>query len=157
MSASEFDPRSKDLGYLRRRRVSGQWAPFLAALADELAAVADKGAVKRFLCATGERMARRHALPKLETLDELEARLNEILDAMDWGWVQLAVAEDHILITHGACPNVLEDDDERAWPPLMAELLAGAYGAWLAAQGSPGGVTTCRDPLASPLVFEHRV
>lgn len=157
MSASEFDPRSRDLGYLNRKRVSSQWSPFLAALAEELAAVPDQTAASRFLRAAGARMARQFALPKLETLTELEERLNLVLDGMDWGWMQLSVVDDHILITHGACPNVLDDDVRRVWPPLMAEVLAGAYGAWLAAQGSPGGVTTCVDPTASPLVFEHRV
>lgn len=154
---SEADAQARDLDYLNRRRVSPQWSPFLAALAGELTAVADHTAARRFLRATGERMARRFALPTVETLDELEAQLNAVLGGMDWGWTRLSAADDHILITHGACPNALDDDDRRAWPPLMAEILAGAYGAWLAAQGSPGGVTTCRDPSASPLVFEHRV
>lgn len=157
MSGSDADNHARDLAYLNRRRVSPQWAPFLTAMADELAAVSDQGAVQRFLRATGERMARRAALPKLETLEDLEARINAVLADMDWGWAQLTAAADHILITHGACPNVLADDDRRSWPPLMAEVLAGAYGAWFAAQGSPGGVTSCRDPSASPLVFEHRV
>ncbi|WP_426030725.1 cellulose synthase subunit BcsC-related outer membrane protein [Caulobacter sp. DWP3-1-3b2] len=50
----------------------------------------------------------------------------------------------------------LSYDAGQAWPPLMAEVPAGTYGAWLNDQGSPGATTICRDPRARPLVFEHR-
>jgi hypothetical protein len=157
MTMPDTDPRSRDLGYLNRRRISPQWSPFLTALSTELEAVADAAGASAFMRAVGLRLARQHPLGKLVTLEELEGHINAALADMDWGWTQLSAADDHILITHGACPNVLEDDTRRLWPPLMAEVLAGAYGAWLVEQGSPGAVTICRDPLASPLVFEHRV
>lgn len=147
---------ARDLAYLKRDRVSLQWARYLAAFAAECAAVPDAAGVHAFLRSVGARLAASHPVEKVETLEALEARINLVLEAMDWGWTRLAAANDHVVITHGACPNVLEDDDKREWPPLMAQVLAGAYGAWLAAQGSPGGDTLCRDPLASPLVFEHR-
>lgn len=147
----------QDLDYLSRRHVSPQWAPFLAALAAELSAVGNEAAATAFMRAIGARVARQHPLGKLVMLEDLERHINAALAAMDWGWARLAAGEDHILITHGACPNVLDNDAERAWPPLMAAVLSGAYGAWLAEQGSPGAVTACRDPSARPLVFEHRV
>ena len=156
MSQQTREPDDPELDYLRRRHVSVQWAPFLTALAGELTAVADDGGTAAFMRATGARVARLNPLGTLETLEDLEERINAALAHMEWGWAQLAAAEDHIVITHGACPNVLEHDTSRAWPPLMAEVLAGAYGAWLADQGSPGGTTVCRDALARPLVFEHR-
>ena len=145
-----------ELAYLQRRHVHSQWGPFLAALAAELSAVADASGTAAFMRATGARVARQHPLGKLETLEELELRINAVLAHMDWGWIQLDDGRDHIVITHGACPNVLANDEAGAWPGLMAEVLAGAYGAWLSEQGSPGRVTACRDPLARPLVFEHR-
>jgi hypothetical protein len=157
MSLRDNDPRSRDLGYLNRRRVSSQWSAFLAALSAELAVVADDAGAAAFMRAIGLRLARQHPVGKVVTLEELEGHLNTVLAGMDWGWTQLSAEDDHILITHGACPNVLEDDTRRMWPPLMAEILAGAYGAWLLEQGSPGAVTQCRDPLAAPLVFEHRI
>lgn len=157
MSTRENDPQSRDLDYLNRRRVSPQWSPFLATMAAELAMVADGAASAAFMQAIGGRLARQRPLSPVETLEELEGQINIVLNDMDWGWTQLSAADDHIIITHGACPNVLEDDVQRLWPPLMAEILAAAYGAWLAEQGSPAAITTCRDPLASPLVFEHRV
>lgn len=150
-------PESRDLDYLSRRHVSPQWAPFLAALATELGGVGNDAAATAFMRAIGARVARQHPLGKLALLEELESHINAALAAMDWGWTRLAAGEDHILITHGACPNVLDNDAGRAWPPLMAAVLSGAYGAWLAEQGSPGAVTVCRDPNARPLVFEHRV
>ena len=145
-----------ELDYLRRRLVSAQWASFLAALATELSSVADTGGSVAFMRATGARVARLHPLGPLETLEQLEERINVVLTRMEWGWAQLTAGEDHIVITHGACPNVLEHDADNAWPPLMAEVLGGAYGAWLGDQGSPGTSTVCRDALARPLVFEHR-
>ena len=155
---SETSPRSDDaeLEFLKRRLVSRQWAAFLSAMAAELTAIADSGGAAAFMRATGARVARLHPLGGLETLEALEEQINIALTGMDWGWARLAAVEDHIVITHGACPNVLEDDVDQSWPPLMAEVLGGAYGAWLAAQGSPGATTLCRDPMAWPLVFEHK-
>lgn len=145
-----------ELAYLQRRQVHSQWAPFLAALAAELSAVADESGSAAFMRATGARVARQHPLGKLETLEELELRINAILAHMNWGWTQLDDGVDRIIITHGASPSILADDKEGVWPGLMAEVLAGAYGAWLSEQGSPGRMTACRDPRARPLVFEHR-
>ena len=156
MSTPDREPDAVELDYLRRRHVSPQWAPFLTALAAELTAVADDGGTAAFMRATGSRVARLNPLGTLETLEGLEEQINAALARMEWGWAQLSAAEDHIVITHGACPNVLEHDSGQAWPPLMAEVLAGAYGAWLSDQGSPGATTLCRDPRARPLVFEHR-
>jgi len=144
-----------ELAYLQRRQVHSQWAPFLAALAAELHAVADENGTAAFMRATGARVARQHPLGKLETLEELELRINAVLAHMDWGWTQLDEGGTSIVITHGASPSVLANDPEGVWPGLMAEVLAGAYGAWLSEQGSPGRVTACRDPRARPLVFEH--
>ncbi|WP_165187150.1 cellulose biosynthesis protein BcsD [Caulobacter soli] len=149
-------PDDLDLDHLRRRQVSRQWASFLAAMAQELKSVADETGSAAFMRATGARVARLHPLAAVQTLEELQGEINAALGAMDWGWSQLTAVGDHIVITHGACPNVLEHDSGRAWPPLMAEVLAGAYGAWLHEQGSPGGKTVCLDPQARPLVFEHR-
>lgn len=146
----------RELDYLRRRQVSGQWGPFLAGLAAELTAMSDAAGAGAFMRATGGRVARLHPLGRLETLEDLEVAINAVLADMDWGWAQLADGGDHIVITHGASPDVLEHDPGRLWPRLMAEVLAGAYSAWLAEQGSPGGHTTCRDANARPLVFEHR-
>jgi hypothetical protein len=145
-----------ELAYLQRRQVHSQWAPFLAALAAELSAVADEAGTAAFMRATGARVARQHPLGKLETLEELELRINAVLAHMDWGWTQLDDGGTSIIITHGACPNVLANDKQGLWPVMMAEVLAGAYGAWLSEQGSPGRETTCHDPRARPLVFEHR-
>ena len=156
MTTPDPDHDDLELAYLQRRQIHAQWAPFLAALATELSAVADEAGAAAFMRATGARVARQHPLGKLETLEELELRINAILDRMDWGWTQLDDGIDHIVITHGACPNVLSDDKDGVWPGLMAEVLAGAYGAWLSEQGSPGRVTACLDPRARPLVFEHR-
>jgi hypothetical protein len=156
MSESNRRLDDPELEFLKRRLVSRQWAPFLAALAAELTAVADSGGTAAFMRATGARIARLHPLGGLETLEELEDQINIALTHMEWGWARLTAAEDHIVITHGACPNVLEHDVDQSWPPLMAEVLGGAYGAWLADQGSPGATTVCRDAMARPLVFEHR-
>ena len=156
MSETSLRPDDPELEFLRRRLVSRQWAGFLAALAGELTAMADSGGAAAFMRATGARIARQHSLGGLETLEALEEQINIVLTGMEWGWARLTAAEDHIVITHGACPNVLEHDVDQSWPPLMAEVLGGAYGAWLAAQGSPGATTVCRDPMARPLVFEHK-
>ncbi len=149
-------PEAQELDHLRRRQVDRQWASFLTAMAQELQSVADPSGSAAFMRATGARVARLHPLAPVATLEALQGELNATLAAMDWGWSQLAAVGDHIVITHGACPSLLEHDADRAWPPLMAEVLAGAYGTWLHEQGSPGSRTTCLDPLARPLVFEHR-
>ncbi len=156
MKKQTSSPEAQELDHLRRRQVDRQWASFLTALAQELQAVADGSGSAAFMRATGARIARLHPLAPVETLEALQDQINVALTRMDWGWSELAAVGDHVVITHGACPNVLEHDDGRAWPPLMAEVLAGVYGAWLHEQGSPGSRTRCLDPLARPLVFEHR-
>jgi hypothetical protein len=157
MTSSSRRPDDLELKYLKRHLVARQWAPFLASMAAELAAHADPHSSASFMRAIGVRVARLLPLGHLNTLEDLEERINVNLSHMAWGWTHLTVAEDHIVIVHGACPNVLEHDTDQSWPPLMAEVLGGAYTAWLAGQGSPGATTICRDATARPLVFEHRI
>lgn len=157
MTAAE--PTSREpatLAYLARRGVAAQWRIFLRALVETLDANLDPVSRDALLRAVGARFATLSPLPPCGGLAELEARMNEVLAAADWGWVEIALdpGDRTLVLLHCAAPAVAtEADPAGGW---IGAVLEGLYGAWLAAQpgaepqlmprraGAAGGTLTLR-------------
>jgi hypothetical protein len=139
--------------YLARRAVSPQWRPFLRALMAVVEEHLPGDARATLLRAIGEGMAREMPLPPCATLVELEARMNEALAAVEWGYVQIALDEaaPALIIHHAAAPLVsVAGDPKGAW---LGTLLEGLHQAWLDAQpGATAGVPVRCARLENALV-----
>lgn len=124
------------LSYLARRSVPAQWRGFLRALVETLDANLDAASRDALLRSVGARLGTLHPLPVCGGLSELESRMNEILAAADWGWVEVTLdtQERALVLTHCAAPAVgTGADPSGGW---LVAVLEGLYGAWLA--GQPG-------------------
>ena len=138
------------LSYLARRGVAVQWRGFLRALVETLDAHLDPTSRDSLLRAVGGRMAALAPMPACATLAELESRMNDVLAAADWGYVQLSLdaTAKALLINHAAAPLVSTHHD--ATGTWVTAVLEGLYGAWLAAQpGAEGQVPIRRLPASA--------
>lgn len=134
------------LSYLARRGVAAQWRIFLRALVETLDANLDAASRDALLRAVGARFGALAPLPPCAGLAELEARMNEVLAAADWGWVEIALdpGDRTLVLMHCAAPAVATGADPiGGW---IAAVLEGLYGTWLAAQ-----------PGAEPNLMPRRV
>lgn len=135
------------LSYLARRGVAVQWRGFLRALVETLDAHLDPGSRDSLLRAVGGRMAALAPMPPCGTLAELESRMNDVLAAADWGYVQISLDANAkaLMINHSAPPLVSTHHD--ATGGWVGAVLEGLYANWLAAQpGAEGGVAVKRQP-----------
>jgi len=122
------------LAYLARRDVSGQWRGFLRALVETLDAHLDANGRNALLRSVGARLGNDMPLRPAATLVELEARMNEALASIAWGYVTITLdeADRSLRLTHGAAPAIgVAGDDAGAWAGAVLE---GLYGTWLSAQ-----------------------
>lgn len=141
--------------YLARKGVSAQWRGFLRALMETLDANMEPGSRDALLRAVGGRMAQLSPLPACRTLAELEARMNDMLAAADWGFVQVALDTQSraLVLTHGVPPMVATHHDAAgAW---VGAVLEGLYASWLGGQpGAEAGVPLRPQPAtAGHMVF----
>lgn len=132
------------LSYLARRSVAAQWRTFLRGLVETLDSHLDAASRDSLLRAVGARMAGLAPVPQCGSLAELEARVNDILATMDWGYLELALDPNErvLVLTHCAAPTITTAaDPSGGW---IAAVLEGMYGQWLASQ--PGA-----EPSVQPL------
>lgn len=122
------------LAYLARRGVSAQWRNFLRALVETLDSQLDAASRDSLLRAVGARLAAHSPLPACSSLGELEARMNDVLAQIDWGFVEIAFDpnERSLVVTHAAPPTIAtQTDPSGGW---IAAVLEGLFGAWIASQ-----------------------
>jgi hypothetical protein len=146
-----------DQAYHAARSCSAQWRVFLSAFAWELNTGAEPAEVRGFLRQIGRRMADLMVLPKTDTIEALEAAMNQAWGRIEWGWVKLFAEHDTILILHGAYPNAFSDPTNTVWPTGAAAVMEGVYGQWMLGQGSPVSTVRWISNQADPLEFRHGV
>ena len=123
--------------YLARRGVSPQWRAFLRALVETLDQHLDADGRASLMRAVGRRMADANPLPHCDTLLDMEARINEVLAIIEWGYAELLVETGtrRLCINHYVAPAVgTGTDADGRW---TAAVLEGLYAGWLGNQ--PGG------------------
>lgn len=149
------DPQA--MAYLARKGVAMQWRGFLRALLETLDANMDPESRDALLRAVGGRIAQLSPMPACGTLGELESRMNDVLAAADWGFVQIALDNSSraLVLTHSAPPMVATHHD--ATGGWITAVLEGLYAAWLASQsGAEGNVPLRRQPaMAGSVVLRY--
>ena len=113
--------------YFRGQQVSLQWLPVLRAMATELTAQNDTEALRHLFFKVGQRFAKdtTDLFEGVQSLTQLEERLNDFWTRINWGWVDLKDVKDYIEISHQAAPlNEAFGDDARVW---SVGLLEGFY------------------------------
>ncbi|HWL80903.1 MAG TPA: cellulose biosynthesis protein BcsD [Roseomonas sp.] len=134
------------LSYLARRDVSAQWRGFVRALLETLGTHLDEASRSGLLRSIGGQMAAGMPLQAASTLAELEARMNDALATIAWGYVSVTLdgTDRSLKLTHHAAPAIgAAGDGAGGW---ISAVLEGLYGAWLGAQqggtGSGAGLRT---------------
>lgn len=132
------EPDQAALSYLARRDVSGQWRSFVRALVETLDAHLDAATRGGLLRSVGAQMGAEMPLRPATTLAGLEARMNEALAQLAWGYVAISLDETDrsLRLTHRAAPAIgVAGDEAGGW---IAAVLEGLYGAWLGSQQGGG-------------------
>jgi hypothetical protein len=144
------------LGYYARQHCSRQWVFFLAAMFAEFEERVDPAEADQFLETLGARMARSFPLRQCESLDDLEADINAILEDIDWGWARVSESEHFIEIVHGAYPVIPQDEERCSW---LAPILEGLYTEWLGEQGGDASLTARladqQTAVGAPMLFRY--
>ncbi len=100
--------------YFRQQQVSVQWLPVLRAMALEMSAHIDARELRHLFFKIGERFAKdaENVFQGVQTLAQLEERLNDFWGRINWGWVALKEADGAIDIVHQAAPLAEAFGDE---------------------------------------------
>jgi hypothetical protein len=156
MAESLSDEELVSLNYYARQHCSRQWVYFLAAMFAEFEERVDPAEADQFLETLGARMARSFPLRQCESLEDLEADINAILEDIDWGWARVIEGDHFIEIVHGAYPVIPQDPERRSW---LAAIFEGLYTEWLGEQGGDASLTARlgdpRTPVGSPMLFRY--
>ena len=127
------------------QQASVQWRFFLRALAEEVDSLAGVGDRDDMLRGVGRRMSRLMPLPPVQSLQSLEMEINDVLNGVGWGSVELRLSEaDRVLhITHDGFPRIGSlGTPSGQW---LSALLEGLYDGWVAQQpGSKFSLSTRR-------------
>ena len=111
-----------------------QWRLFIRALAEEIDSLASPSDRDAMLRSMGRRMARMAPLPAVDVLEALEIEMNDALQLLGWGSVQLRlhVTDRALMIQHTGLPRVGSlGSPAGSW---LAALLEGLYEVWLGQQ-----------------------
>jgi len=126
------------LRYYARQQCSRQWVHFLAAMFAEFEERVDLLEADQFLESLGARMARLLPLRRCDSLEDLQDDINNVLEGIDWGWMRIGESDTFIEITHGAYPEVPQDENRRSW---LMPILEGLYSGWMGEQGGDPSLT----------------
>lgn len=117
------------LNHLSNRQCSRQWKQVLGAFAHELVHDLTPRHLRKVMRRSGERFAGEHTLAGTTTVADLQAAINRIWSALDWGWVEIAEADDHLALTHYCAPlRAGFGPDQLTW---TTGFLEGAYECWM--------------------------
>lgn len=125
-----------DPAYLQQLQCSRQWRGFLAALGAEFASALPQQDLFMLMARVGMRFASAHPLAPSQTVEGLQAAMNQIWTAFDWGVVGLRQTQAGMEIWHRFSPLTAAFGEERGlW---ATGFLQGAYQQWLEAAGGTG-------------------
>lgn len=139
--------------YFRGQQVSLQWLPVLRAMATELSAQNDTTALRHLFFKVGERFAKDSSdlFQGVQSLAQLEARLNDFWSRINWGWVELKDVKDFIEISHQAAP--LSEAFGEECGHWSVGLLEGFYQSVFGLLGASDTMTV-RGELGSPSAMD---
>ncbi len=142
------------LSHLNDRLCASQWRAALAAFAQELAQDLTPQRLRALMRRAGERFAEAHALPPAASIPDLQYAINQLWTTLDWGWVTIAEAEDHLALTHYCAPlRAAFGADHEAW---TTGFLEGVYELWMRQLGADDQLHASQGPApdhAGTLVY----
>ncbi|KCB24963.1 cellulose biosynthesis protein BcsD [Bordetella hinzii] len=122
------------LSHLDERLCASQWRDVLAAFAQELAQDLTAQRLRALMRRTGETFAARHVLPQAASVADMQSAINQVWRSLDWGWVEIAEAEDHLALAHHCAPlRGAFGDSHLVW---STGFLEGAYESWMRRLGA---------------------
>jgi Cellulose synthase subunit D len=122
------------LAYYGDQQVSPQWRDLLRAMAEEFDGQLAVPELRALMSRIGERFAAAQPLGACATLDEVEAALNALWRAIDWGWIELVDLSEHLAVRHYCAPIAAAFGPTAAvWASAFLE---GAYQTWFTALGA---------------------
>lgn len=120
--------------YLTQRQCARQWKGFLNVLGAELSEQLPQDALRLLFYRMGTRFASQHPMTPTDSVAEMQAGMNAVWDAVDWGVVSLEEADSALVIAHTCSPLVA------AFGPAMQAsapaFLEGVYQEWFTQLGS---------------------
>jgi Cellulose synthase subunit D len=122
--------------YYAQKHCNAQWRTFLTAISSEIFHHAQGDDAELFFREVGRGMAELMRLHQVEGLRQLQQAMNDRLEQMDWGWVELGDAGQAINVCHYAAPSAIADDTRGMWARSLGHTLEGLYGQWFLAQGA---------------------
>ena len=120
--------------HLAVERIAPQWVDFLGLLGAELALQLTSEELRHLLVRLGSRFAENNPLGPCADVQELQAAMNRVWGARQWGFAAVSDLGQHLQVTHRASPlpAALQVD-----PEVAGGYLEGAYAVWLRAAGAP--------------------
>lgn len=136
------------LSHLNDRLCASQWREALAAFAQELAQDLTPQRLRSLMRRAGERFAASHALPQAASVDDLQTAINQLWQTVDWGWVTITEADDHLALTHYCAPlRAAFGPEHMAW---STGFLEGVYELWMRQLGADSQLHVAQPQAASP-------
>ncbi|MFZ0255275.1 MAG: cellulose biosynthesis protein BcsD, partial [Gammaproteobacteria bacterium] len=127
------------LRYYADQHCSRQWSSFLFSLGQELDALAEQDELRPLMRQVGKRMAGQMPLPPADTLEDVQAAMNQQWDRIGWGWVSLEEKPEFLLIKHSAAPlQSAFGAGSLSWSPALLE---GIYERWFVMAGAGDGLS----------------
>ncbi|ORE89627.1 hypothetical protein ATO7_07090 [Oceanococcus atlanticus] len=125
---------NEHLQYLRHLKRTPATAPLLRGMAMVLSDNVDHGQLRTLAHVAGGQIGAALPLSSCTTIEDFEAAINAQLLSMDWGWVRLEVAKDHVSIVVGDNPlTTLLGASSSDWAPAILE---GLFAEWLRDMGA---------------------
>ncbi|MCH8622858.1 cellulose biosynthesis protein BcsD [Undibacterium sp. TS12] len=119
--------------YYEEQQCSVQWRSFLGAFSAEFASKGEEKDLRAFMHQLGRTMSKGYDVTDGSSLQALEACMNRVWSAMNWGWVELVEEADALVVAHHAAPlKVAFGPDALNWSPALLE---GVYAQWFEGLG----------------------
>lgn len=125
-----------DPAYVQQLQCSRQWRGVLAALGAEFVSALPQQDLFMLMARVGMRFASAHPLSPSQTVEGLQASMNQVWTALDWGVVELRQTNAGMEVWHRFSPLIAAFGEERG--PWVVGLLQGIYQQWLEAAGGAG-------------------
>jgi hypothetical protein len=129
-----------------------QWQSFLQLLGQEWAASQSSKALHQQMLRRGRALADLHPLPAVTGLLPLEQAMNEVWNALQWGWVRLHDQGNALHLVHHGAPLV--DAFGVGSVDWTVGLLEGVYQRWFEQAGANGLRLRALSHGVSPLAHE---
>lgn len=142
---------SKLITYLENQRRDAQWGVFLKALVHELSSSLGSDQTHQLLLNAGMRVGQSMALPKCDSIEQMEAAANRIWSSLGWGVVSFTERRDWLEICHEGAPL------DPPSPDAFAAFLEGVYQQWFVALGAGAQLQVRRHEIAGSDTFLYRL